>query len=57
MEEREMKVKGEMISKEMMGSPSTRRGKASREHSVHFPDSLMTEQEKGGSAGGVVGYG
>ena len=46
-----MKVKGEMTSKEMMGSPSTRRGKTSREHSVHFPDSLMTEQEKGGSAG------
>ena len=44
-------MKGEMMSKEMMGSPSTRRGKASREHSVHFPDSLMTEQEKGGSAG------
>ena len=42
-----MKVKGEMISKEMMGSPSMRRGKTSREHSVHFPDSLMTEQEKG----------
>ena len=46
-----MKVKGETTNKEMMGSPSTRRGKTSREHSVHFPDSLMTEQEKGGSAG------
>ena len=37
----------EEMRKEMMGSPSGRRGKTSREHSVHFPDSLMAEQEKG----------
>ena len=35
------------MRKEMMGSPLGRRGKTSREHSVHFPDSLMVEQEKG----------
>ena len=48
-----MKVKGEMISKETVGSPSTRRGKTSREHSVHFPDSLMTEEQEKGSPGGA----
>ena len=41
-----MEEKGE-TRKEMMDSPSGRRGKSSREHSVHFPDSLMAEQEKG----------
>ena len=30
----------------MMGSPATRRGKTSREHSVHFQDSPVTEQEE-----------
>ena len=30
----------------MVGSPATRRGKTSREHSVHFQDSLVTEQEE-----------
>ena len=30
----------------MIGSPATRRGKTSREHSVHFQDSPLTEQEE-----------
>ena len=43
-------MKGE-ISKEMMGSPLRRRGKTSREHSVHFPDSLMTAEQERESSG------
>ena len=30
----------------MIGSPATRRGKTSTEHSVHFQDSPLTEQEE-----------
>ena len=30
----------------MVGSPETRRGKTSREHSVHFQDSPVTAQEE-----------
>ena len=41
--EKEHLVKGE---RSMIGSPATRRGKTSREHSVHFQDSLVTEQEE-----------
>ena len=48
---REAEVKEEM-EKEMVGSPSIlRRGKTSREHSVHFPDSLMTAEQERGSSG------
>ena len=48
---REAEVAGEM-RKEMVGSPSIlRRGKTSREHSVHFPDSLMTAEQERGSSG------
>ena len=48
---REAEVKGEM-RKEMVGSPSIlRRGKTSREHSVHFPDSLMAAEQERGSSG------
>ena len=41
--EKEHLVKEERI---MVGSPATRRGKTSREHSVHFQDSPLTEQEE-----------
>ena len=41
--EKEHLVKEERI---MMGSPATRRGKTSREHSVHFQDCPLTEQEE-----------
>ena len=41
--EKEHLVKEERI---MVGSPATRRGKTSREHSVHFQDSPVTEQEE-----------
>ena len=41
--EKEHLVKEE---RSMVGSPATRRGKTSREHSVHFQDSPMTEQEE-----------
>ena len=40
--EKEHLVKEE---RSMVGSPATRRGKTSREHSVHFQDSPLTEQE------------
>ena len=41
--EKEPLVKEE---RSMIGSPATRRGKTSREHSVHFQDSPVTEQEE-----------
>ena len=41
--EKEHLVKEE---RSMVGSPATRRGKTSREHSVHFQDSPLTEQEE-----------
>merc|ERR1712083_717230 len=47
MERRENEVREESRNKmDTVGSPATRRGKTSREHSVHFPDSLVTEQEE-----------
>ena len=48
MERRENEVREESRNKmgTAVGSPATRRGKTSREHSVHFPDSLVTEQEE-----------
>ena len=47
MERRENEVREESRNKMgTVGSPATRRGKTSREHSVHFPDSLVTEQEE-----------
>ena len=47
MERRENEVREESRNKMgTVGSPAPRRGKTSREHSVHFPDSLVTEQEE-----------